>query len=119
MYTTENKPAKRFDYNTYIQGRLAGKYVIAYIDEDIQEQPFTQDVIDDVEPTEGDINKLMPFTDKKVAESIDVTNDVFEGYPELNIICEAGLIINCDVFLLKNILFHYMPKINCRGAPVP
>ena len=57
MYTTENKPTRRFDYNAYIQARLAGKYVIAYIEEDIQDEPLKQEITYGVETTEDDTNE--------------------------------------------------------------
>ncbi|KGO88620.1 hypothetical protein Q765_01580 [Flavobacterium rivuli WB 3.3-2 = DSM 21788] len=115
MYTTENKTAKRFDYNAYIQGRLAGKYVIAYIDEDIYIEPLTEHIND----------SIVPFTDidfdtvpSKEGKSI-LADDAFEAFDRssnFNIL-NNNIPFNYRLVTGSNFPFQQMPDINCRGAP--
>ena len=119
MYTTENKPAKRFDYNAYIQGRLAGKYVIAYIDEDITEKSLTEHINDSIEPfADISYDVIVSKEEKgKLAITIIVNGNRAQN-SKLNTINKAGLITNCDRTHLHSKPFHHVPDINCRGAPL-
>ena len=118
MYTTENKPAKRFDYNAYIQGRRASKYVIAYIDNDIPEEPLTEHINNSIEPYKNN-NFDTEVSEKEKYESgpetIDTGIDGLSAYPEL---ITNSIPVKCEVIILYNIPFKQVPDINCRGAPI-
>jgi len=118
MYTTENKPAKRFDYNAYIQGRLAGKYVIAYIDEDIPEESLTEHINDSIEPFADISYDEIVLKDENGRSETGVTFAGIDGlsaYPEL---ITNSIPVKCEVIILHNIPSKQVPDINCRGAPL-
>lgn len=118
MYTTENKPAKRFDYNAYIQARLDGKYVVAYIEEDVQKKSITQDIIDSIEPfADISFDTIVSKEEKGTSETgvTDAGSNGFSGYPEL---ITYKVPVNFEAIILCNIPFKQVPTINCRGAPL-
>jgi len=117
MYTTENKPAKRFDYDAYIQARLAGKYVTAYIDEEISKQPLTDHINDNDEPVADMTLDTIVSKKEKGRSETGVTfagSASLSAYPELT----NSIAAKCEVIILYNIPFMQVPDINCRGAPL-
>jgi hypothetical protein len=104
-------PRRRFDYDAYIKGRLEGRYVVIYIDDD--------EIINEVEP-------IIPTDDIKV-----VPEDIKENSLQLS--CPENIesprsdiyIVNdyqCgDLFrtasLSCNMSCSYAIRIDCRGGP--
>lgn len=135
----QNKPAKRFDYNAYMEGRRIGKYVIKYIEEDLPEEVVTESAInilitvEEVLPeetiTETAVNSTKPVkeitdaliydTDKDTVSiiSIDTGGINIADYPELNTLNNSNRFIKRDAIVLGTISFKGLPDINCRGAP--
>ena len=135
----QNKPAKRFDYNAYMEGRRVGKYVIKYIEEDLPEEVVTESAInilitvEEVLPeetiTETAVNSTEPVkeipdaliydTEKNTASiiSVDTGGNTIADYPELNMLNNSEKFIKCDAIVSGAISFKGLPDINCRGAP--
>ena len=135
----QNKPAKRFDYNAYMEGRRVGIYVIKYIEEDPPEEAVTEavintpcHVIEDLPEeiiTETSVNSTKPVkeipdallydTDKDTAGIIfvDTGGITIADYPELYTLNNSSRFIKCGAIVLGIIAFKGLPEINCRGAP--
>ena len=116
MCTLQNQaqistPRRRFDYDAYIKGRLEGRYVVSYIDDEV--------AVIEAEP--------IALTDDIKAATVDTDENSLQSiYPHnIDLPCVDIGVINsyqCDDLFRTASLFRSMShsnaiKINCRGGP--
>jgi hypothetical protein len=116
MCTLQNQaqistPRRRFDYDAYIKGRLEGRYVVTYIDDEV--------AMDEVEP--------MGSTDDIKAAPEDIEENLLQSlHPYDNELPQFNFdVVNShqcgDLFrtasLSSSLCNPYAIEINCRGGP--
>lgn len=112
MFTIEGqKPARRFDYDAYIKGRMAGKYVVTYIEEEIPEEDVASNS-DDISPVLL-TNPVRDYFNNSSATISLNSSDFFSSE-----IQDFALLY--QLLLPKNNIPYLLRKgiLNCRGAPV-
>jgi hypothetical protein len=116
MCTLQNQaqistPRRCFDYDAYIKGRLEGRYVVIYIDDDdIINEAESIISTDDIEVASEDIeeNSRQLFNPDNI-ESPCVHIYIVNNYQSDDLISTASL--------PDSISCLYATRINCRGGP--
>jgi hypothetical protein len=109
--TQINTPRRRFDYDAYIKGRLEGRYVVIYIDDDdIINEAESIISTDDIEVVPEDIeeNSLQVFRPDNIESprfDIYIVNDYQCG--DLFRTASLSCSMSCS----------YAIRIDCRGGP--